>query len=307
MISLLQSGKLMPTWDEILKEVDALNPLKVLEDYISALSEKTGNTTICYMSAFSIIKPPVPSPYHSIIDQDIQGFMTCSKDINKNALDLILHTPGGDYEATKRIINYLHETYKHIRVFIPHMAMSGGTLLACGANEIFMGPYSSLGPTDPQVFLVKDYVPVNAIIKEFERAFKEVSQDPKKALLWNERLKQIPFGRISAAEIMRDNTLKYLKDLLKIRNCSNKSEKQIDKIAEFLNDPSEHSSHGKAVSLKEAIDIKLNVKDLRKDKKLEDAVLSIYHSAIILFEKTSAQKIIVNNKNRRYINNYSQK
>lgn len=73
----------MPTWDEILDEVEQLNPLKVLEDYIAALSDKTQNTTICYMSAFSIIKPPVPSPYHSIIDRDIQGFMTCSKGIKK--------------------------------------------------------------------------------------------------------------------------------------------------------------------------------------------------------------------------------
>jgi len=233
--------------------------------------------------------------------------MTCSKDINKDSLDLILHTPGGDYEATKRIINYLHETYKYIRVFIPHMALSGGTLIACGADEIFMGPYSSLGPTDPQVFLGNSYVPVNAIIKEFERAFKEVSEDPKKALLWNERLKQITFGRLSAAENMRDNTLKYLKNLLKKRNCSNKNQAEIDKIAEFLNDPSEHSSHGKGISLKKAIDIELNVKDLRKDKELEDAVLSIYHSAIILFERTTIQKIIVNNNKRRYINHFSQK
>jgi len=297
----------MPTWDEILKEVDDLNALKVLEDYILALSKKTKNTTICYMSAFSIIKPPVPSIYHSIIDQDMQGFMTCSKDANKDGLDLILHTPGGDYEATKRIINYLHETYKYIRVFIPHMALSGGTLIACGADEIYMGPYSSLGPTDPQVFLGKSYVPVDAVIKEFKKAFEEVSANPQKALLWNERLNQIPFGMLNAVETMKINTLKYLKVLLKMRNCSNKSKTQIDKIAEFLNDPSEHSSHGKGISLKKAIDIELNVKDLRKDKKLEDAVLSIYHSAIILFERTTIQKIIVNNNKRRYINHFSQK
>ena len=139
----------MPTWDKILKEVQDLSPVKIFEKYITALSRKTNRTTICYMSAFSVIKPPVPSPFHAIIDQDIQGFMTCSKDVDKNKLDLILHTAGGDYEATKRIINYLHETYKHIRVFVPHMAMSGGTLIACAADEIYMGPYSSLGPTDP--------------------------------------------------------------------------------------------------------------------------------------------------------------
>ena len=294
----------MPTWDEILKQTDLL---QILENYISSLSEKTKNTTICYMSAFTIIKPPVPSPFHSIIDQDIQGFMTCSKDVKKDFLDLILHTPGGDYEATKRIINYLHETFKHIRVFIPHMAMSGGTLIACSADEIYMGPYSSLGPTDPQIFLGNTYVPVDAIINEFNKAFKEVSTDPAKSLLWNERLKQIPFGIINSAEIMKENTLKYIKDLLGKRNRLNNSEEKNEEIAKFLNDPSTHSSHGKGIGLKEAKQIGLNVKDLREDKGLEDSVLSIYHSAIILFEKTSAQKVIINHKGRKYINNYTPK
>ena len=44
---------------------------------------------------------------------------------------------------------YLLSIDKHIHVFIHHMAMSGGTLMACAADEIYMGPYSSLGPTDP--------------------------------------------------------------------------------------------------------------------------------------------------------------
>jgi len=125
----------MPTWDKVLQEVDEqLNALRVLEKYVEQLHSQTERTVICYMSAFSIIKPPVPSPFHAVIDQDLQGFMTCAKDTDKNSLDLIIHTPGGDYEATKRIISYLHSTYKHIRVFVPHLAMSGGTLMACAAD-----------------------------------------------------------------------------------------------------------------------------------------------------------------------------
>lgn len=294
----------MPTWDKILTEIDNLNPLTILQNYINALHSTTQRTVICYLSAFSVIKPPVPSPFHSIIDQDIQGFMTCTNETDKSNLDLILHTPGGDYEATKRIINYLHETYKHIRVFIPHMAMSGGTLIACAADEIYMGPYSSLGPTDPQVFLNNNYVPVSAIIEEFEMAFEEVSKDPNKALLWNERLKQIPFGRMKAAQNMDENSLKYLIELIKKRNCKNIEEEPIIELAKFLNSGKSHSSHGRGISLNDALANKLTVKDLRADKVLEDRVLSIYHSAIILFEKTSVQKIIMNHLGKRYINNY---
>ena len=296
----------MPTWDKILKEVESLNPLRVLDKYLYNLSRHTKRTSICYMTAFTVVKPPVPSLFHSIIDQDIQGFMTCSKGVDKDGLNLIIHTPGGDYEATKRIITYLHETYKHIRVYIPHMAMSGGTLFACSADEIYMGPYSSIGPTDPQVFLDGNYIPVDALINEFNKAFEEVSSDPSTALLWNERLSKVPFGKLKAAENMKDNSFKYLVDLLKTRNCHGKSDDEIELIAKFFNSHEGHSSHGRGISLKAAKKIGLNVFDLREQKEIEDIILSIYHAAIVLFQKTAAQKVIINNKKSKYINNYSQ-
>jgi ClpP class serine protease len=36
-------------------------------------------------------------------------------------------------------------------VFVPHYAMSGGTLIALAANEIVMDPNAVLGPIDPQL------------------------------------------------------------------------------------------------------------------------------------------------------------
>jgi hypothetical protein len=70
----------MPTWDKVLQEVDEqLDALRILEKYTEKLHQHTKRSVICYMSAFSIIKPPVPSPFHSIIDQDIQGFYDMRK------------------------------------------------------------------------------------------------------------------------------------------------------------------------------------------------------------------------------------
>jgi len=291
----------MPTWDSILKEVETYQPLALLDKYIKELQKLTERTVICYMSAFTLAKPEAPSPFFSIVDQDIQGFMTCTKDVNKEHLDLIIHSPGGDYEATKRIINYLHETYKHIRVFVPHMAMSGGTLIACAADEIYMGPYSSLGPTDPQVFIKNRYVPIGAIIQEFKRAFQEVSEDPKKVVLWRERLKDVPIGVINSLETMRDNSTHYLMELLQKRNCQGKDKNTIKKTAEILNSHEKHSSHGRGISLQDAQELKLNVKDLRKEPKLEDKVLSVYHAGIILFQTTPVYKIIANHLSRRFL------
>jgi len=292
----------MPTWDELLKETEEYQPLALFDKYVRKLAEATSHTVICYMSAFTIAKPTAPSPFISIVDQDMEGFMTCAKGTNKEYLDLIIHSPGGDYEATKRIINYLHETYRYIRAFIPHLALSGGTLMACAADEIYMGPYSSLGPTDPQVLIGNRFVPVGAIISEFKKAFGEVSKKPETVILWRERIKNVPIGLVESLQTMQENSLAYLKELLKKRNCRDKKDEDIEHAAKILNSYASHTSHGRGISLKQAQeDLKLNVKDIRQDPELEDGVLSIYHVGIILFQKTPAYKIIGNNLKRHYI------
>jgi len=42
-----------------------------------------------------------------------------------------------------------------ITCIVPFYAFSAGTLIAVGANEIFMHPSASLGPVDPQVMVKK--------------------------------------------------------------------------------------------------------------------------------------------------------
>ncbi len=292
----------MPTWDELLEESKTYQPHALVDKYVKELAEFTKRTVICYMSAFTIVKPPAPSPFFSIVDQDMEGFMTCTKDADKDNLDLIIHSPGGDYEATKRIINYLHETYKHIRVFVPHLAMSGATLIACAADEIYMGPYSSLGPTDPQVQIGNRFVPVGAIIKEFEKAFEEVSESPNKAILWRERLKNLPIGIVESLRVMQENSLNYLRSLLRKRNCKNRSDEDIKNAAEILNSHYKHSSHGSGITLEQAkSELKLNVKELHKEPELEDKVLSVYHACIIVFQQSPVYKIITGSSGRRYI------
>jgi ClpP class serine protease len=66
-------------------------------------------------------------------------------------LDLILHTPGGLVLAAEQIAHALVRHKGKVTVFIPHYAMSGGTLLAMGADEIIMDENAVLGPVDPQL------------------------------------------------------------------------------------------------------------------------------------------------------------
>ncbi len=66
-------------------------------------------------------------------------------------IDLILHTPGGLVLAAEQIAQALVRHPSKVTVFIPHYAMSGGTLIALAADEIVMDENAVLGPVDPQL------------------------------------------------------------------------------------------------------------------------------------------------------------
>jgi ClpP class serine protease len=66
-------------------------------------------------------------------------------------IDLVLHTPGGLVLATKQIAYALCRHPGKVTVFVPHYALSGGTMLALSADEIVMDENAVLGPVDPQV------------------------------------------------------------------------------------------------------------------------------------------------------------
>ncbi len=83
----------------------------------------------------------------------------------KVPIDLILHTPGGLVLATEQIAMALCRHPAKVTVFVPHYAMSGGTLLALAADEIVMDETAVLGPVDPQL----GQWPANSILKAVEQ------------------------------------------------------------------------------------------------------------------------------------------
>ncbi len=66
-------------------------------------------------------------------------------------IDLIVHTPGGLVLAAGQIAHALRRHRGRVTVFVPHYAMSGGTLIALAADEIVMDENAVLGPVDPQI------------------------------------------------------------------------------------------------------------------------------------------------------------
>jgi ClpP class serine protease len=66
-------------------------------------------------------------------------------------IDIVLHTPGGLVLAALQIARAIHKHKGKVTAFVPHYAMSGGTLIALAAQEIVMSEYAVIGPVDPQV------------------------------------------------------------------------------------------------------------------------------------------------------------
>ncbi len=66
-------------------------------------------------------------------------------------IDLILHTPGGLVLASLQIARAIADHKAKVTVFVPHYAMSGGTLIALAADQIVMSGHATLGPVDPQL------------------------------------------------------------------------------------------------------------------------------------------------------------
>jgi len=79
-------------------------------------------------------------------------------------IDIILHTPGGLVLAAEQIAKALVERKGKVTVFVPHYAMSGGTLIALAADEIVMDANAVLGPVDPQL----GDMPAASILKAVE-------------------------------------------------------------------------------------------------------------------------------------------
>jgi ClpP class serine protease len=92
-------------------------------------------------------------------------------------IDLILHTPGGLVLASEQIAHALCRHPAKVTVFVPHYAMSGGTLLALAADEIVMDENAVLGPVDPQL---GEY-PAVSILKVVEQ--KDINETDDKTLI----------------------------------------------------------------------------------------------------------------------------
>ncbi len=114
-------------------------------------------------------------------------------------IDLIIHTPGGLVLAAEQIARALKAHKGKVTVFVPHYAMSGGTLIALSADEIIMDENAVLGPLDPQI----GGYPAVSIIKATELKEPKDLEDST-LILMDVSKKAVSQMKSFVSEILRD-------------------------------------------------------------------------------------------------------
>jgi ClpP class serine protease len=151
-------------------------------------------------------------------------------------LDLVLHTPGGLVLAAEQIAFAISKHPAKVTVFIPHYAMSGGTLIALAADEIVMDANAVLGPVDPQV----GQYPAVSILSVLDQKSRNKISDETLIL----------------ADISR-KALAQMKETVRRIGCCNLTEDQAARIADEL--ASGKWTHDYPISVEEARSLGLNV------------------------------------------------
>lgn len=290
----------MPSWNAVLDELN-LNTIDGLrKKYLALLAKKTGRNVIAYYSGW--LSNPNANGV-DINDMDMNSFMTtihgldCSK-----GLDLILHTPGGGISATEQIVYYLKSKFNNdIRAFIPQVAMSAGTMIACACSCIFMGKQSALGPIDPQFRGVS----ARGVYEEFQKAIEEIKNDPSSIPMW-----QVIIGKyhptmidncVKAWARSQDMVSKWLTEGM--FKATKTSKTKTGKIVAKLSGMGHNLGHDKHISIGDARDAGLNIIALEDDQQLQDLTLTVHHCFMHTFSMAhNATKIIENHSGVGVVN-----
>ena len=320
----------MPDWSQILDEINtqenAIRSVSTLDNvrqnYLKQLHELTDRNIVIYYSGW--LQNPLNKT--EINDEDKTGFMTVLHGLDHTkGLDIILHTPGGQTGATESLVDYLRLVFgRDIRAFVPQLALSGGTIIACGCKEIYMGKHSSLGPIDPQINDPRlGQMPAHGVIEEFKRAFQDVKNDPDAILVWQPILNKYPIAFIGRCEKAIQMVEEMVRDWLRTGMFKDRDDPIVitdekgvpvtdEKGNKIMTTKSAHvahvltsadifKSHDRHIRPEDCAQIGLEIRLLEEDSDLQDAVLSVHHACIHTLSRGRVLKLIENHAGKTFL------
>lgn len=306
----------MPSWNELVEEVQKIaDPgqggvwlANKQKEWLEKLSAKRSDRNVLFYASGFLQKPQAAPIFLQIAPEDINGFMAGLHGMDySKGLTIILHTPGGVTNATETIVEYLHSKFVDIEGIIPTYAMSAGTMISLAANRLIMGKQSQLGPIDPQMPIGGRTVSARAIVDQFERAKKDILADPRTAALWASPLQSLGPALLIEARDALDYGESMVARWLAKRHFKGKPNAQelATEVASYFNRSDVHKSHGRRINSDEAAAQKLEVIRLEDDQALQEIVLTNYHLATLIFEKSPCVKFIMNQLGRSWVKNFA--
>jgi len=151
-------------------------------------------------------------------------------------IDLVVHTPGGLVLSTEQIALALKRHKAKVTIFVPHYAMSGGTLICLAADEVIMDENAVLGPVDPQL---GEY-PAASIMRTIQR--KEAKDVEDKTFI--------------LADIA-EKALAQMKSFVKAIVIENMDEETAERVATILTEG--RWTHDYPITFEEALSLGLKV------------------------------------------------
>ena len=245
------------------------NAPAIHQGLIEKFEDRFKTNLVCYTALFGHPAGIITNQDGEILENILRSINLSDKEDN---LDLLFHTPGGSPEAAANIIRVCRSYSKRFRVIIPNAAMSAGTLIAMGSDEIIMSDTSKLGPIDPQMVFVqsKDVAImrpaqsfIDAYIDLINNARALIAQGQPAAPFLHLLDRQDPSWIIECVRA-RNATKNLAEEMLKANMLKNKSEKEIEEVVQKFFDVGDKNTHGRTIGLDEADGFGLKIK--REDK-----------------------------------------
>lgn len=306
----------MSTWTELIAELtqqpsDEAKSQWLNVRWVQAIHDAAAvcgdRNVIFYGSAFLQKGAAVPADSISIGHEDLNGFMSVIHGMDcSRGLTLLLHTPGGSPNAAETLVAYLRSKFESIEVVVPTLAMSAGTMMALASDRIIMGRQSQLGPIDTQFAMGGRFVSARGIVEQFRRAQEEILKAPANAHVW------APITQSLGPALLQDaqHALDYSEEMVSrwlatwMFSGDPNALARGKAVAGHFNDATTHKSHGRRIDFAEARDQGLNVSRLEDPQTLQEAVLTLYHVATLMFEQTSITKMILGSNDKIWAKNF---
>lgn len=154
---------------------------------------------------------------------------------------LVLHTQGGSLNTPWPLVSMIRHHAERFLVLVPEFALSAGTLVALGADEVWMLPHAFLSPVDPkgtfesepgktEIYSIEDvmgyvdFVTERVGIRDQEAlvdALKELTKEVKATILGSIHRTRFLIERLS-------------RSMLQLHLTSVEDQKRVDEIVDML-------------------------------------------------------------------------